>query len=161
MVKLFADDTKFYSVVNNQQEAEKLQTDLDNICMWSEKWQLNFYIGKCKHMHIGKINENEQREYYITKNNQRRSIITIQEEKDLGVTIDNQMKFVSHIQASVKKANRNLGIIKKTFSHSDKTVFLNVYKALVRPNLEYGSTVWSVLYKKRSDSNRKCSTEGN
>ena len=33
MVKLFADDTKLYSVVNNQQEAEKLQTDLDNICM--------------------------------------------------------------------------------------------------------------------------------
>ena len=67
MVKLFADDTKLYSVVNNQQEAEKLQTDLDNICMWSEKWLLNFNIGKCKHMHIGKINENEQREYYMTK----------------------------------------------------------------------------------------------
>ena len=93
-------------------------------------------------MHIGKINENEQREYYMTKNNQRRSIITIQEEKDLGVTIDNQMKFVSHIiQASVKKANRNLGIIKRTFSYIDKTVFLNLYKALVRPHLEYGSTV--------------------
>ena len=108
MVKLFADDTKLYSVVNYQQEAEKLQTDLDNICMWSEKWQLNFNIGKCKHMRIVKINENEQREYYMTKNNQRQSIITIQEEKDLGVTIDNQMKFVSHIQASVKK--RHTGI---------------------------------------------------
>ena len=122
MVKLFADDTKLYSVVNNQQEAEKLQMDLDNICMWSEKWQLNFNTGKCKHMHIGKINENEQREYYMTKNNQRRSIITIQEE-DLGVTIDNQMKFVSHIQASVKKANRNLGIIKRTFRILTKQYF--------------------------------------
>ena len=30
MVKLFADDTKLYSVVNNQQEAEELQTDLDS-----------------------------------------------------------------------------------------------------------------------------------
>ena len=147
MVKLFADDTKLYSVVNNQQEAEKLQTDLANICMWSEKWLLNFNIGKCKHMYIGKINENEQREYSMTKNNERRSIITIQKEKDLGVTIDNQMKFVSHFQASVKKANR-IGIIKRTFSYIDKTVFLNLYKALVRPHLQYGSTVWSVLYKK-------------
>ena len=67
MVKLFAHDTKLYSVVNNQQEAEELQTDLDNIGMWSEKWQLNFNIGKCKNMHIGKINENEQRESYMTK----------------------------------------------------------------------------------------------
>ena len=97
MVKLFTDDTKLYSVINNQQEAEELQTDFDNICMWSEKWLLNFNIGKCKHNHISKINENEQREYYMIKNNQRRSIITIQEEKDLGVTIDNQVKFVSHI----------------------------------------------------------------
>ena len=67
MVKLFAHDTKLYSVVNNQQEAEELQTDLANIGMWSEKWQLNFNIGKCKNMHIGKINENEQRESYMTK----------------------------------------------------------------------------------------------
>ena len=58
------------------------------------------------------------------------------------------MKFVSHIQTSVKKANRNLGIIRRTFSYIDKTVFLNLYKAVVRPHLEYGSTVCSVLYKK-------------
>lgn len=30
----------------------------------------------------------------------------------------------------------------------DKTVFMNLYKALARPHLEYGSTVWPVLYKK-------------
>ena len=66
-MKLFADDTKLYSVENNQQEAEKLHTELDNICMWSEKWQLNFNIEKCKPIRIVKINENEQREYYMTK----------------------------------------------------------------------------------------------
>ena len=48
----------------------------------------------------------------------------------------------------VKKANRNLGIINRTFSYLDKTVFLNLYKSIVRPHLEYASTVWSVLYKK-------------
>ena len=48
----------------------------------------------------------------------------------------------------VKKANRNLGIIKRTFSYLDKTVFLNLYKSIVHPHLECASTVWSVLYKK-------------
>ena len=52
----------------------------------------------------------------------------------------------------VKKANRNLGIIKRTFSYQDKTIFLNLYKSIVRPNLEYASTVWSVIYKKDSIS---------
>ena len=66
------------------------------------------------------------------------------EQKDLGVAIDNKLKFVPHIQAMVKKANRNLGLIKRTFSYLDKTVFLNLYKTIVRPHLEYAS----VLYKK-------------
>lgn len=42
MVKLFVDDTKLYSVVNSQQEAEKIQTDLDNICMWSKQMAVEF-----------------------------------------------------------------------------------------------------------------------
>ena len=48
----------------------------------------------------------------------------------------------------VNKANRNLGIIKRTFKYSDKSVFLNLYKAIVCPHIEYASTVWSVIYKK-------------
>ena len=34
------------------------------------------------------------------------------------------------------------------FSYIEKTVFLNLNKALVGQHLEYDSTVWSVLYKK-------------
>ena len=45
----------------------------------------------------------------------------------------------------VKKANRNLGIIKRTFSYLDKTVFLNLYKTI---NILCVPIVWSVLYKK-------------
>ena len=48
----------------------------------------------------------------------------------------------------VKKANRNLGTIKRTFSYMDKIIFLNLYKALVHPQIEYTSTVWTVIYKK-------------
>ena len=48
----------------------------------------------------------------------------------------------------MKKANRKLGFIYRTFTCLDKDMFLNLYKSLVRPHLEYGSTVWSVLYKK-------------
>ena len=55
---------------------------------------------------------------------------------------------MKHIQNNIKIANRNLGIIKRTFSYSDNEVFLNLYKSLVRPLLEYGSCVWSVMYKK-------------
>ncbi len=32
----------------------------------------------------------------------------------------------------------------------DKIMFLQLYKSLVRPHLEYGSQAWSVIYKKES-----------
>ena len=86
--------------------------------------------------------------YFMTQNGEDTKINQVAEQKDFGVTIDNQLKFVSHIQAMVKKASGNLGIIKRTFSYLDNTVFLNLYKMSVRPHLEHASTVWSVLYKK-------------
>ena len=52
-----------------------------------------------------------------------------------GVFIDDKLRLVPHNQAMVKKANRNLGTIKRTFSYLDKAMFLNLYKALVRPLL--------------------------
>jgi hypothetical protein len=35
----------------------------------------------------------------------------------------------------------------KYFNYNDKEMFLILYKSLVRPHLEYGSVVWSVIKK--------------
>ena len=43
-----------------------------------------------------------------------------------------------------------LGLIRPSFSFLDKDMFLCLYKSLVRPYLEYGSQVWSVIYKKEA-----------
>ena len=53
IIKVFADDTKIYSCIQNVQGFEKLQEDLDKLCDWSHKWKLSFNAGKCKVMHIG------------------------------------------------------------------------------------------------------------
>lgn len=36
-----------------------------------------------------------------------------------------------------------LGLVRRAFGDMGKLVFLNLYKSLVRPHLEYGNTVWS------------------
>ena len=89
-------------------------------------------------MHLGK-HENFSK-YFMSVNGEQTEINQVPEQKDLGVIIDDKLK----------KANRNLGIIKRTFSYLDKTIFLNLYKSIVRPNLEYASTVWSFIYKKKT-----------
>ena len=63
-------------------------------------------------------------------------------EKDLGVYIDNKLKFHDHVAHAVNKGNRMLGLIKNTFSCLDKETIPKLHKALVRPHLEYGNVIW-------------------
>ena len=71
-------------------------------------------------MHLGK--DQEFSTYSMQQNGAPVIINQVTVQKDLGVTINNKFKFVPHIQPMVKKANRNLGIIKKSFSYLEKTV---------------------------------------
>ena len=64
------------------------------------------------------------------------------EEKDLGVIFDGKLSFDKHIHEAISKANQILGIRKRSFTYMDKEIFLNLYKSMVRPHLEYGNTIW-------------------
>ena len=48
----------------------------------------------------------------------------------------------------VNKANRILGLIRRSFSYLDNKIFKQLFQALVRPHLEYASSVWSPHLKK-------------
>ena len=109
-----------------------------------------FHPDKCHVLHLGQLNP--QNIYHM--NNASGSIYmldVVTSEKDLGVTIDHQLKFSDHIENAVKKANRVLGCLGRTFRHLNKDTFLLLYKAMVRPRLEYASCVWCPHLKKDSN----------
>ena len=56
----FADDTKVFRKVTNDTDKQSLQDDLDKLVKWSEKWQMLFNFGKCKFIHIGHGNMDEE-----------------------------------------------------------------------------------------------------
>lgn len=142
ITKLFADDTKLYREVVSRSDEENLQSDLDSLAEWSNKWQLRFNASKCKCIHYGKNCSN----YVYTMCGQ--DIENVCTEKDLGVTFDQELRFSVHIQQKVKKANQILGMIRNTFQCLDKEVFLPLYKSLIRPHLEYASVIWKPNLKK-------------
>ena len=71
----------------------------------------------------------------------------VEEEKDLGVLIDAELKFHKQNAAAVKTANSVLGLIKKSFINLDQELLPILYKSLVRPHLEYGNVIWGPFYK--------------
>ena len=56
----FEDDTKVFRKVTNVTDKQSLHYDLDKLVKWSEKWQMLFDFGKCKCIHIGHGNMNEE-----------------------------------------------------------------------------------------------------
>ena len=55
---LFADDTKIYSHIINEDDIYQLQQDIDKLLSWYGKWQMPLNIPKCKRLHIGRTNPN-------------------------------------------------------------------------------------------------------
>ena len=62
--------------------------------------------------------------------------------KYLGVKITNDLKWNTHISNICTKANRTLGFLRRTLFSCPQNVKEAAYKGMVRPILEYGSSVW-------------------
>ena len=68
---------------------------------------------------------------------------SLENTKDLGVTISSDLSWGKHVFATVNKANMVLGVIKRSIGTNKQDVFSQLYKSLVRPILEYVAPVWS------------------
>jgi len=70
---------------------------------------------------------------------------------DLGVLLDPKLKFDCHIMSTVHKAMSVLGFIKRWSKEFDDPYSTKLLFTLVRPILEYCSSVWSPQYQVHID----------
>lgn len=145
----FADDCKLYRPVVNNNEMKTLQEDLDKIHKWSETWQMKFNVDKCATLHLGHGN---MREGYSLGQNQLKSS---EIERDLGVYIHNNGKVAEQCKQVIKAANSTLGIIRRHITCKKKDIVIKLYKALVRPKLEYCIQAWRPYLKQDIESIEK------
>ena len=148
LCKMYADDTKIYQAVNNAADAHMFQENIKELWKWSLDWQLHFHPDKCHILHMGKTNEKHR--YYMGAGDDspHTHLKQTQEEKDLGVVVDNQLIFSSHCDKVVNTANKLLGIMRRSFCYLDKNIFSLVYKGIIRPIIEYASSVYDPILMK-------------
>jgi len=53
----FADDSKMFGIVNAETDHDIIQKDLDALKIWTDIWQIEFNVSKCKVMHLGSHNK--------------------------------------------------------------------------------------------------------
>ena len=140
--KLYADDSKVIAIMRDILSASLLQSDIDALRDWSKDWLLRLNASKCKVMHFGGSAEGHA-EYMIDdlKTNTRKTLEKSDCERDLGIYIASDLRWRTHIERAASKANKVLGMLKKTFTSRDADLWKLLYVSLVRPNLEYSSSV--------------------
>ena len=109
---------------------------MNALAAWSRNWLLPFNAGKCSTLHLGL---NNPREEYVIEDT---TLQQISVERDLGVLVDEHLKFREQAAAAASKANRILGLIRHSFVNLDRTTIPMLYKMLVRTHLEYGNQAW-------------------
>ena len=65
------------------------------------------------------------------------------QEKDLDITVSNNLKSSAHVVTITAKATSRVGIIKRNFSVLSKEILVPLYLSLVPPILDYGVQSWS------------------
>jgi len=112
------------------------------IYKWSEEWQMLFNVDKCVVMHLG--NRNKKFNYSMGDT----EIKTVTNQKDLGVLVSNSIKYSEQCSEAAKAGNKILGLIRRNIQFKSKDIIVRLYKALVRPKLEYCVQAWSPYCKK-------------
>ena len=145
----FADDTKLLRKVGTQDDCEALQKDIHTMHKWSEDWQMLFNIDKCKCLHIGYGNNHTTYQLGGTE------VPTATQEKDLGIIVTENLNVSEQCAKVTKTANKVLGIIKRSYDDKSIANLLPLYKALVRPHIEYCVQAWRPYYQKDVDNLEK------
>ena len=84
---LFADDSVLYWVVNNISSAKVLQSDLNKLVVWSEKWQMAFNASKCFLLRVTCSRDNVVNYTYTMMG---QPITSVTQHKYLGVELDSK-----------------------------------------------------------------------
>ena len=132
----FADDVKMVGTATS----ESMQRDLDRIYEWSVKWDLPLNASKCHRLVQG---ESATEDRMLGPTGQRVPIPTGAAVRDLGVTVTADFKSGLQCREAAKKASRALFQLKRAVGSRRPGTILPLYKAYVRPHLEYCVQAWS------------------
>ena len=90
-----------------------------------------FYFDKCKCLHAGRGNTGVNYEMGGT------ILCKTVKETDLWVTINANVNVPKQCRIAASKGNQILGMIRGNLTYKEKGLIVPLYKAIVRPHLEY------------------------
>ena len=130
---------EMFRVIDCDEDLIYFQEDLDKLHQWSQRNQMDFNTKKCKIMRITR----KQVPFTNSVHMNDTVLEEVKEFKDLGILTDCSLSWNSHTDMITAKANRMLGLIKRTCKDLKDTATLKtLFCSLVRSNLE---SLWNTV----------------
>ena len=139
-IRLFADDTSLYIIVNNPNTAAKIiNSDLVKISNWARVWLVEFNTVKNEALLLSrKINRPLHPPLYM--HNQQ--INEVQYHKHLGVYLTQDCSWHKHIDCIKEKTWTRINLMRKLKYDLDRKALEAIYISFIRPVLEYADVLW-------------------
>ena len=137
-IRLFADDTTLYTVIENEDSIHLLNEDLRQIAIWADNWLIILNPTKTKSMTFTRKWETNWPEANFNN-------VIIEDQKThthLGITFSSDATWDEHIRIIYKKAAYRLNIMRMLKYDLDRKSLFRFYISFVRPTLEYGNILW-------------------
>ena len=156
-IHLFADDTSLFMVVNSPNTtATVLQSDIDKISSWADKWLVCFNPLKSESMLISrKINKPS----HPPLNMQNVNIPIVDVHKHLGVFMSNDCTWHVHISFIKEKAWARVHIMRRLKLMLDRNTLEKIYFSFIRPLIEYSDAVFDNCTQCEKDELEKIQNE--
>jgi len=142
---LYADDSMLYNNIYSFEDIARLQNDIDRVGLWCTTWGININPSKTQAICFGHSRSDRMIEvgsvcpYRVADE----TIEFCDNIVYLGVTINNRLSWGPHVDRILRKANRTLYFIIKTFNKAPLKTKKILYLTLVRPILEFACCVWN------------------
>ena len=141
--KLFVDDTPLFTIVKDKTEsANILSNDLSEISKWAYDWKMLFNPDPCKPAQEVVFSRKKKTQSHpaISLNNIQVERTSYQ--KHLGLLLDEKLNFKQHVDSAILKMNKGISVIKKLRHSLPRKSLLTIYKAFLRPLVDYGDIIY-------------------
>ena len=107
---------------------------------WCNQWQMSFNYDKCKVLRIYRSLHPVVHQYTLGLDGT--VLESVHHHPYLGIELTSNLNWGKHISNIVGKANRTLGFLRRNLGKCPESVKNQAYTTLIRPRLEYCSSVW-------------------
>ena len=143
VARMYADDTHLTFACNNIETINDVMNhDLRNVNKWLVANKLTLNSSKTEFMLVG---SRQRLGTYNTSPNlaiDGNAIKQVKCVKSLGVHIDDNLSWNTHIEKISKKIASGIGALKRCRPFVPQTALQSIYNALIQPHFDYCSAVW-------------------